>query len=194
MKNLRKNAFTLVEIIVAVTIFSIITISIISIFINTSQISAKIDINRLMQENSKNIIETIAEDLLNWQIPQCSESSDTSLCIWEEKMLVWQELKLWENHYYLAIKDDLLDEFIKINSLEECENKQCFLLKNGDILSNSYVKIKKLQFTLFTEHIPKLQINMILSPMSKKWIPENLIKQNEINIQTTLSTNLMINN
>jgi GTPase SAR1 family protein len=46
-------------------------VSVIFIFINSSELSAKIDINRALQENSKNIIETIAEDLRKHEIREC---------------------------------------------------------------------------------------------------------------------------
>jgi hypothetical protein len=38
-------------------------VSVMFIFVNSTQLSMKIDINRVLQENSKNIIETISEDL-----------------------------------------------------------------------------------------------------------------------------------
>jgi prepilin-type N-terminal cleavage/methylation domain-containing protein len=61
---MKKNtAFTLVEVIVAITILSIIMISVLVVFISGSDVSAKIDIQRGMQENIKNIVETIAEDV-----------------------------------------------------------------------------------------------------------------------------------
>jgi prepilin-type N-terminal cleavage/methylation domain-containing protein len=62
MKN-NKTAFTLLEILVALTIFSIFMVSMIMIYASSANIDRKIDINRAMQENSKNIIETIAEDI-----------------------------------------------------------------------------------------------------------------------------------
>jgi prepilin-type N-terminal cleavage/methylation domain-containing protein len=63
MKIYKKNAFTLIEILVALTIFSIFMVSMIMIYASSANIDRKIDINRSMQENSKNIIETIAEDI-----------------------------------------------------------------------------------------------------------------------------------
>jgi prepilin-type N-terminal cleavage/methylation domain-containing protein len=63
MKNNNKKAFTLLEILVALTIFSIFMVSMIMIYASSANIDRKIDINRTMQENTKNIIETIAEDV-----------------------------------------------------------------------------------------------------------------------------------
>jgi hypothetical protein len=38
-------------------------VSVMMIFINSTDISAKSEINRVMQENIKNVVETIAEDV-----------------------------------------------------------------------------------------------------------------------------------
>jgi prepilin-type N-terminal cleavage/methylation domain-containing protein len=53
------KAFTLIEVIVSITIFSIIMISIIAIYILSSDTSAKSDINRAMHENLKSVITEI---------------------------------------------------------------------------------------------------------------------------------------
>jgi type II secretory pathway pseudopilin PulG len=58
-----KKAFTLIEIIIAITIFMIVMVSVIQIFLISSQLTNKVDINRQVQENIKNLTETIAEDI-----------------------------------------------------------------------------------------------------------------------------------
>jgi prepilin-type N-terminal cleavage/methylation domain-containing protein len=58
-KTFNSNAFTLVEVIVSITIFSIIMISIIAIYILSSDTSAKSDVNRAMHENLKSVITEI---------------------------------------------------------------------------------------------------------------------------------------
>jgi prepilin-type N-terminal cleavage/methylation domain-containing protein len=58
-----KQAFTLVEILVSLTILSIIMVSVMVVFVNSTQLSAKSDINRIMQENVKNLISNIGEDI-----------------------------------------------------------------------------------------------------------------------------------
>jgi prepilin-type N-terminal cleavage/methylation domain-containing protein len=57
------SAFTLIEVLVSITIFSIMMISILSIYIISSDITLKSDINRIMQENLKNVSSRIAEDI-----------------------------------------------------------------------------------------------------------------------------------
>lgn len=177
--------FTLVEIIVAVTIMSIIMISVMFIFVNSTQLSMKVDINRVLQENSKNIIETISEDLRKNDLKVCWEGI-TSWCIWSESISIWSELWIWDNHYYLAKKGTTSWEFIKPYDINECKIQQCFLLKNGEMLSNSFVTIKNLEFSIFKELVPKVQINILMKPMWWKWVNSNLIENTELNLQTTL--------
>lgn len=192
--NINK-AFTLIEIIVAITIFSIMMTSVIFIFVNSSQLSLKIDINRTLQENSKNIIETIAEDLRKNDIKECAWSISEWCVSSTLKFSTWTELWVWDNHYYLAKKDSLWN-LIKTTNLYDCDElkkqEQCFIavkkwLEDPAMLSNSSVKIENLEFSIFSEHIPKVQINLFMRPMIWKWVKVDLIKNNELNIQTTLS-------
>ncbi len=176
--------FTLVEVIVAITIMSVIMVSVMFIFVNSTQLSMKVDINRVLQENSKNIIETISEDLRKNDLKVCWDGI-TNWCIWSEPISIWSELWIWDNHYYLA-KNEATIWFVKLDDITQCEIRQCFLLKNGKMLSNSSVTIKKLEFSVFKEHIPKVQINLLMKPMWWKWVNSNLIENTELNLQTTL--------
>jgi len=63
MKNNKRGAFTLIEVLISITILSIVMITILMVYIIASDISIKADINRLMQENIKNAVEQIAEDV-----------------------------------------------------------------------------------------------------------------------------------
>jgi prepilin-type N-terminal cleavage/methylation domain-containing protein len=56
-------AFTLIEIIIAMSIFGIIMVSVLSIFLFSSQMSTRVEMNRIMQENIKNVTEDIAENI-----------------------------------------------------------------------------------------------------------------------------------
>jgi prepilin-type N-terminal cleavage/methylation domain-containing protein len=66
------SAFTLVEVIVSMTILGIIMVSVMVVFISGSNTANKIDIQRGLQENVKNIVETIAEDIRKNGINMCS--------------------------------------------------------------------------------------------------------------------------
>jgi hypothetical protein len=145
-----------------------------------------------LQENSKNIIETISEDLRKNDLKVCSDWI-TDGCLWNNMFSTWSELWVWDNHYYIAKKNATLWDYIKVDNLPECTQIQCFILKNWQILSNSFVTINNLEFTIIKEHIPKVQINMLLKPMFSKWVNPNLIKNSELNLQTTLSEEYLKN-
>jgi len=62
-QDIINKAFTLVEVLVSLTIFSIIITSIIFKYITSSDLIIKSNINRKMQENLKNVSSTIADDI-----------------------------------------------------------------------------------------------------------------------------------
>jgi prepilin-type N-terminal cleavage/methylation domain-containing protein len=63
MRNISNKGFTLIELVVSVTILSIIMLSVFSVFFLASDLNNKIDISRALQENVKNIVEVVAEDI-----------------------------------------------------------------------------------------------------------------------------------
>jgi prepilin-type N-terminal cleavage/methylation domain-containing protein len=65
MKKTNTRAFTLVEMIVSITILSLIMISLIAVYVITSDVALRSEINRAMQENLKTATEQISEDLRN---------------------------------------------------------------------------------------------------------------------------------
>lgn len=64
MKLLRHTSgFTLVELILAVTIFGLMSITILSTYIQTTQVSTKLRMTRLLSESAREITERIADDV-----------------------------------------------------------------------------------------------------------------------------------
>lgn len=61
--SLHISAFTLVEILVAMSILAIMMVSILSVFLFSSQMSHLVDLNRVTQENMKNVLEDISESI-----------------------------------------------------------------------------------------------------------------------------------
>lgn len=206
MKNIKK-AFTLIEIIVAITIFSIIMISIIAIYIVSSDTSIKSDINRAMQENLKSVITEMSEDIIKHWISWVSNSISLDWCDLE-----WSKswYKKWtilcsksKNDYFLAQKDDISWEY-KIADAEDCEaiNKQCFIvvkkwdeLLAPEPLTNSLVTIRDLKFhvTSFL-WVNKVTITATFQPSIKWWVKANLVKETKIYFQTTISERPILTN
>lgn len=192
-------AFTLIELIVSITIFIIILITVTSIFITSNDISMKTDINRAMQENVKNIIENISEDIRKYWIKWVSKTKPDIDCnswgvttwYFEE----WNKFCTWNSEFYLA-KKDLLWNFIRVDDLLDCKslNEVCTLLKNWEPLSNSFVTFKDISFKISHESIKKVTINFVMQPSTKKWIKSKLIEESRIIFQTTISEKLIKTN
>ncbi len=194
---MKKNItwFTLIELIVSVSILSIIMISVFMIFALSSDLNNKTDISRAMQENIKNIVETIAEDVRkqgknlkisssNWlwqcEDPQKVYLSGTTLCV-------------GSHSYYLAKQE--ANEWIKVTDYQTCDTEtQCFLVKNTGSsvtqLSNSWVSFKNLVFYVARDGVNKVTLHFEIQPSTKKWIKPELIQENRMVIQTTLSERL----
>lgn len=183
-----KNAFTLVEIVVSVTIFSIMMISMISIYILSSDTSLKSDINRAMHENMKSVITDISEDIMKNGIIGVSENT-LDACSFNASNSYKQGSKLctkWLNDYYLAKKS--WTWFIRTDNLN-CENitEQCYIVKNWKPLTNSLVAVKNLDFYVSSLFVNKVTVKIILQPTIKAWVKPNLIENNKLIFQTTIS-------
>lgn len=57
------DAFTLIELIVSITILSVILLSVFEIYNNILQINKRLEVMRIVQENIRNITEQIAGDV-----------------------------------------------------------------------------------------------------------------------------------
>lgn len=193
---MKKNNFwfTLIELVVSITILSIIMISVFTIFKLASDLNNKVDISRAMQENTKNIVETLAEDLRkNWSswVNNDLIYSDCKLPT-TSNYLSWNKLCIWDNSYYLAKL--VWDNWSRIENFNDCINKQCFLVVNNwnsiTQLSNSWVWFKNINFYISNTNSKKIIINFELEPSKTKWINSNLIKENKMIFQTTISERL----
>ncbi len=192
----KRNAFTLIETIVSITILSIIMVSVLFIFVSSTDMSYKIDINRAMQENIKNIDEQLSEDIRKNGVNICNgwgtDCYDFSFSP-SDKYIESDTLYIWENTYYLA-KEITGGSFVKSWSISDCNKleDQCILVKNGNMpLSNSQVHLSELRFFISQEDIPKVTIGFVIKPSIKKWVKINLIKENSIIFETTISQRII---
>ncbi len=184
------NAFTLIEMIVAITIFMIVMVSVMQIFWISSQLANKIDINRQVQENIKNLTESISEDIRNYGIGWIwieADKYDLSkwhwLCLWSNQSNCFNWIK-----YYIS-NTESLTRLLDISDCSDLKNN-CFLVKDdwtASKMTNSWVEFESLNFTILWNDKKKLVINFIMRPSTKKWINSNLIKNSKIIFQTTLS-------
>ena len=160
-------------------------ISITTIFISSSDISNKAEINRAMQENIKNVIETIAEDIRQNGIESVTnEALSCDLPIINWKFFEWNKLCTPSHNYYLY-KNGTFAEVSDCNQIDD----KCSIYKYPIWeLTNSMVSVKDLKFYLSKDKVPKVTINMTLQPVTGKGIRADLIKENKLIFQTTISS------
>ncbi len=199
------SAFTLIELIVAITIFGLIMISVMSIFILSSQMSGKIELTRVMQENMKNALEDIAESVRKGDITDvvntpnaCGSFSEgiwNKLCIWninasEVRYTLWNKNALWD-------WSPLTDPSICIDNYAETSDSICRILKktaSGDFipLTNSLVAFEKLEFSLHNTDIPRVTITLTIRPAYGRGVTPQFVKMSKMYIQTTLSERAIV--
>ena len=181
MKN-KINAFTLIELMVAITIFMVVMVSVMQIFGISNQLTNKVDINRQVQENIKNLTESISKDIRDYGISWVWIAADSY------DLDKWNWIKLWNNRYYISNTDDL-NRLVDISECSELKNN-CFLVKNdweASRMTNSWVAFEDLNFTILWEQKKKIVINFTMRPSTKKWINASIIKESKIIFQTTIS-------
>jgi hypothetical protein len=145
-----------------------------------------------MQENLKNVSSRIAEDIRKgWIIwvsndatDECDFSVDTNNYKVGNKLCT----KSW-NKYYLAKLNQMNWEYIRVDSSECSELTDTCVIAQWltEPLTNSYVSVKDLKFSLSKDFIPKVTINIILQPSVQKWVKSNLIEDSKLIFQTTIS-------
>lgn len=196
-------AFTLIELIVAVSIFAIIMVSVLSIFLFSSQMSTRVELNRSMQENVKNVVEDITENIRKWWVDWVRNFGWECRNLDGESSLSSDGLCLrWWNEYVVGSYNKINDSWDRVsNSEQACSdiNSECRILKReleGDYfpLTNSFIHFEFVEFTLSNEKLPKLSINFTVRPSFKKWIPLQMVRNNTLQIQTTVSERLIKTN
>ena len=194
--------FTLIELLVSITIFSIIMVSVISIFIFSANLSAKVDINRSMQENIKNAVETMAEDIRKNGITWISvDAGDACIMPVAGSSITWNKLCTSAHEYTLS--DIVLPATFSRNLNPSCTDitTWCSLFQKDPLvwwspLTNSFVSFRELNFTLTwdNKNQKKVTVNFVIQPAVKKWVRTDLIKNSKIVFQTTLSERLIKSN
>ena len=191
-QNINKIGFTLVEVLVSITIFAVMLISIIWIYMISSDITMKSDINRMMQENLKHVSNIIAEDVRkNWIVWVSSNTIDEcNFSVWLNNYKSWDKLCTKPTTKYYLAKENLTTwEYLRVDS-SNCSSitDHCVIARwIKEPLTNSYVSVKDLKFYVSKDYIPKVTISIVVQPAIKKWVKADLIKSSKITFQTTIS-------
>lgn len=207
MKNIKSNLwFTLIEVLVAITILSLIMTAVIVTFITSSRVNNTVDSSRELQRNIKTAVEAIAEDVRKHGIEKIEKVG------WFSNNKEW-ELEAWE---ILVIDADgvLKKYFIWEKNLSwtwEARNnvsckevtRECRLLLNMNgvtsPLTNSRVQFEDLSFyadlsdpSSFTERYKdRVQVNFKIKPSYKKGLSKEFADRAQMTFQTTLSERII---
>lgn len=206
MKNSNTTWFTLIEIIVAVAILSIIMVSVFAGFAIASDVNNRTEVSRAMQNNIKTALEIISEDIrLNDITFEYTDNNWVLRNAWTHK-ITWNSnhdeddtLYVWDNEYYLWTKTGswvwTKDEDCYDNQTRN-PYKACSLIKNDWTplpITNSWVDFTDLNFyvtneTSMTSWRPKVMIRFDIRPSFKKWIKPSILENNKIKLQTTINS------
>lgn len=211
MKKYTQHAwFTLIELIVSIAIFWVIMISVMSIFLFSSQMSTRIELNRIMQENIKNVMENIAEEVRKWKVwednwingrknatkPDNASDDCTEIWIWN----VWTKLCLENGTEYTIWY--LLSDWswsASSNMSLDCSqiDDECRVLKRESEfdpyypLTNNFTHIENLSFRVTDEKLPRVIISLKMRPAARKWLLPSIIEWSTVQVQTTVSERLI---
>lgn len=199
MKNLSRKWFTLVEILVALTIFSLIMVSVMSVFIISSDTTYNSEINRWLQENVKNVILDISEEIMANGIDKIGDFSSWSLSLEcnKSESWTWDIFCIKNTSYYLYEEGKGIATNGSCNNL----NSECYLVKKIKIdenpykLTNNLVTVRKLKFIYKTDwKVKRVTILAEIQPSLKAWIKSSAAKRNIYHLQTTFTERFWNNN
>ncbi len=187
--------FTLIEIIVTISIISIIMVSIIATFMAVQQVTRSADIHRAMQENVKSIVERISADITESWIIWVSEDTTDPYGFATDWWKEWSGLETWSNKYYLAQQNTHGDWTRSTSS-------QCADISNNCILyvqhlwpiTNSRVAVESIIWYMTKEPIPKVTWVLRLRPAVQKWIRSEIAAKNTETFQFTFAERILPNN
>ena len=209
MKKIRKKAFTLIEIMVTLTIFWVIMLSVMSVYIISSQTVYNSDLNKVLHENVKNIITNFNEDISKNWIKWVDSWVSSSLCTWEnllpntnpeseeddnENINNKEVFCTSENKYFLSEKN-FSGEYVKVDDITKCDkiDSSCFLVleKIWDSkkypLTNNLVTVRKSKFIVTNNKTKKITLLLQLQPNIKSWFDKKIAEKNIFYLQTSFS-------
>lgn len=219
MKKIFKNkkAFTLVEVMVAVSIFSVIMLSVMWIYIVSTETTYKSDVNKIIQENVKSIVTNISEDVMKNGIIWVETNIFSSSCknISEKSNLTefnsyWAKWEIFCSEKYMYFLAEKSDDTFRITEKSNCNSKDCFLVKkelndwrviwDAQPITNSLIAVRNINFYAVNSYdkvwhtnnevkwAKKVTIFLKLEPSKTSWIRKSMIEQNVFDFQTTISS------
>lgn len=201
MKKIWKKAFTLVEIMVAVTIFWMVMLSVMGIYIVSTESTYKSEVNRIVHENVKNIITDLNNVILKEGINWVSSS-----IIWncelpdkeKTEAKIWFIFCSWDYKYSLKKRSNTWTD-LSVSNISECSDKNpttnnyndCYLVKEkiwfSQPVTNNLVTVREANFRVTNFWAKKVTIYLKLQPSSTSWVRKSHMEQSVFEFQTTIS-------
>jgi prepilin-type N-terminal cleavage/methylation domain-containing protein len=203
--------FTLIELMIAMSIFAVMSVMIMNVYINTTNTSRKLNMTRELSETAREITERISQDIRDKGIDMDRSKFDDTMI----------DNELWRSPNYtqsgweiLAIADGVTQYFYakkQWTTLSRCttsdkEDKKvhCWLyLIRWQDWSSAYnlvdsfipeedkkrVKIENLRFYISWDDFTtkKVTLVMTLALMPRIGVPASMVENTKLHIQTTMS-------
>ncbi len=196
-KSKTNSGFTLIEMIVAITILAIIMLSIFWVYSNIINVNKRLELARALQENSRNITETVARDIREngidfWYYDWLTEDKKLDY-IWSWNSVL--AIKWWIKYYLMK---DIL------GTITICDiwvfDKDCFFWSMSGSsfkkISDDRVEIRNVKFFISWSGSENIQntnaewkVTMVFDLWIAPWkgILSDLAKEYSIKVQTTIS-------
>lgn len=209
-----RSGFTLVELIIGMTIFAVMSTMTILIYFNISESSRRLQISREISETTRQITEKINQEVQENKIfiKEINKDGNDSL------LKKFKENNFDEKNILAIGRDNNEKIFVLWKRLDDknlapCDSddknnpeKNCWLYlvkQNSDWSLNYFnlvdsfrenenekrVKINDLKFEIsgWENDVKKVALKMTVSLTKKSWIPNSLINGSKMEIQTTIS-------
>lgn len=212
-----QRGFTLIELMIAMTIFAIMSVMIVSVYASVTNTSRKLSATRHLSETAREITERIGQDVREAGI---SPEGWTAGFAPTSTHIPWTEYNYeWSGTEFLAIQSRWTYVYGKRSSawMDPCidtpsENRKSnpkihcglYFVASSDNGANAYnlvdsfipeeekkrVKIQDFRFYVSWSGTttPKVTLNFTLALMPRIWVPESMIQDTKLHIQTTISS------
>ncbi len=210
---LTRSGFTLIELSIAMTMFSVLSIMIVMVYFNATNSARKLSMTRELSETAREITERIAEDVKNRGISVRQPGLDPSRPLWNtldytgignEVLILGQP---GNEHIYMYGKKSTVwlnpcDSVSAQDPQIHCglylkEGSEYYNLVDSFVPEESKkrVKIESLKFYISWDDLTsrKVTLNFTLTLMPRIWVPSSLIWTTKLHIQTTFSERIWKN-
>jgi prepilin-type N-terminal cleavage/methylation domain-containing protein len=209
-KNFSHRGFTLIEMTIAMTIFAVMIVIILSVYFNITETSRRLNAARYLAESARALTEQLSQDIRRYGVGEASPAFDPNYPWWawysytdgSEYINIGNK---WRYVYGVKIPTGMLPcidsvELRKTNPAIHCG---LYYVPEGDNGANAMnlidtfvpdedkkrVKVESFRFYITGKEdaLKKVTVSFTLALMPKIGVPRNFINSTKIHIQTTMS-------